>query len=212
VSGSDAELDRRLARLERELAESRQQQAATSQVLGAIAASPGDVEPVLAAIVESAARLCCAFDAVIRLREGDALVFGAHYGPLPIDPARRSISRDWVLGRAFVDRVPIQIGDLSEAHDEFPEGSEMARRLGHRTTLAVPLLRGSEAIGAIAVRRIEARSFSDTHVSLLKTFADQAVIAIENARLFEEVNAHNQALTESLEQQTATSDFLRVIS
>src|SRR5208337_4858859 len=102
--------------------------------------------------------------------------------------------------------------DLQAAVAEFPDGSAMALRLGHRTILAIPLLREDEAIGTLGVRRTEVRPFTDKQIALLTTFADQAVIAIENVRLFDEVQARTRELTESLEQQTATSEVLQVIS
>src|SRR5262249_20351128 len=115
-------------------------------------------------------------------------------------------------GRAVLERRVVHLADAQTEVDEFPEGSAVARQFGHRTTLAVPLLRADEAIGAIAVRRTEARPFSDRQVELLQTFADQAVIAIENVRLFKELGTRNAELTEALEHQTATSDILRVMS
>ena len=195
-----------------ELSEALEQQVATSGILRAIAASPTDILPVLDAVAESTAQLCEAHDAAIFLRRGDVLALAAHHGPISFDFGEWPIGRDWVTGRAVVDRRPVHVGDLLEQEDEFPAGREMARRIGHRTTLAIPLLRENDAIGALLIRRLEVRPFSSKQVELLKTFADQAVIAIENVRLFDEVQARTRALTEALEQQTATSEILRVIS
>jgi two-component system, NtrC family, sensor kinase len=195
-----------------EITEALDQQTATSNILGVIASSPGDVTPVLEAIAESAARLCQAFDAIVRLREGDFLIFGAHFGPIPVDPKAWAISRKWTGGRSVVDRTTIHVHDLADAVEEFPEGWAMARRFGHRTTLAVPLLREGEAIGTMMLRRIEVQPFTAAQISLLRTFADQAVIAIENARLFQEVQARNRELSETLEQQMATSAILKAIA
>src|SRR5262249_29076683 len=111
-----------------------------------------------------------------------------------------------------LDRQAIQVDDAQAEGGEYPEGSDFARRLGFRTILAVPLVRAGEAIGAIVLRRKEVRPFTDQQIELLKTFADQAVIAIQNTRLVEEVQAKTRELQESLEYQTATSDVLGVIS
>jgi GAF domain-containing protein len=196
----------------RELTEALEQQTATSAILRVIAASPADIQPVLRAVAESAAKLCDAYDAAILLAEDDQLALRTHHGPIPIDFIKLPVARDWVTGRAFLDRKPVHVHDLPEAADEFPAGHAMAARLGFRTILSVPLLREDEAIGAIMIRRQELRPFSQKQIDLLTTFADQAVIAIENSRLFEEVQARNRDLTELLEQQTATSEILRVIS
>src|SRR5829696_6070559 len=123
-----------------------------------------------------------------------------------------AMGRGWAMGRAAVDRKPVHVHDLRAAAHEFPDGHALARRLGARTLLATPLMRENEAIGAIAVRRAEMRPFSDKQVALLQIFADQAVIAIENVRLFEEVQARTCELQASLEQQTATSEILSIIS
>ena len=113
----------------------------------------------------------------------------------------------------MVDQQRVHIRDLAAVVDsEFPEIKNYARVIGHRTTLAVPLLRDGLSIGAILIRRLEVRPFTDAQIKLLETFADQAVIAIENARLFQELQSRNRDLTEALEQQSATSDILSVIS
>jgi GAF domain-containing protein len=196
----------------RELEEALEYQTATGDVLNVISRSPAQIQPVLDTIVDTARRLCEAYDAVILLREGDYLSVASHRGPIPVDFAKWPISRGWVTGRAIVDGKPMHVADLEAAAEEFPDGHAMALRQGHRTLLATPLLREDVAIGAIVIRRTEVRPFSEKQIAVLQTFADQAVIAIENARLFEEVQARTAELTEALEQQTATSEVLQVIS
>ena len=198
----------------RDLTEALEQQTATAEILRAISGSPTDIQPVLDAVARSAARLCEAHDVLIGLRDGDKLVPAAHHGPIPAPfwPGPRPISRDWVTGRAVVDRQPVHIHDLTTAGEEFPLGQADALKIGFRTTLAVPLLREEGAIGVISIRRLEVRPFTDAQLALLRTFADQAVIAIENVRLFTELQASNRELTTALDTQTATSDILRVIS
>jgi GAF domain-containing protein len=196
----------------RDLTESLQQQTATADVLKVISRSAFDLQTVLDTLVESAARLCQAYDSVVFLRKGEGLGARAHYGPIPMDIAEWPIGRKWVNGRAFVDRAPVHVYDLQASADEFPDGAEMALRLGHRTILVVPLLREDEAIGTLSVRRTEVKPFTEKQIELLTTFADQAVIAIENVRLFDEVQARTEDLRESLQQQTATADVLKVIS
>jgi GAF domain-containing protein/CheY-like chemotaxis protein len=196
----------------RELTASLQQQTATADVLKVISRSAFDLETVLNTLVESAARLCDAYDAVILLREGESLVFGAHHGPIPIDFVKHPLTRAWTAGRSVLDRTAVHVHDLAAAADEFPEGHALALRMGHRTILSVPLLREEEAIGSLSIRRTEARPFTQRQIELVTTFADQAVIAIENVRLFDEVQTRTREVTEALEQQTATADVLHVIS
>ena len=189
-------------RLLNELREALEQQIATSEILRVIAASPIDVQPVLDAVAESMSRLCDAYDATVLLKDDGSLVVKAHHGTIPVDFITWPIGRDWVTGRCVVDRETVHVADLLAAGSEFPEGHAMALRLGHRTCLATPLLRETEAIGALMIRRNEVRPFSDKQVAILRTFADQAVIAIENVRLFNEIQDKNRQLQMASEHKS----------
>jgi two-component system NtrC family sensor kinase len=195
----------------RDLSEALTYQTGSSNILSVIASSPTDVGPVLKAIVNSACELCDAYDATVLLRDGDDLRFSEHHGSIPVSVEKWPINRHWTAGRAFLDQKPVHVHDLASDPD-FPDGQELARRQGHRSILSVPLLREGESVGAIVLRRIEMHPFSEKQIALLKIFADQAVIAIGNVRLFEQVQAKTRDLTESLQQQTATADVLKVIS
>ncbi len=197
----------------RDLSEALTYQTGSSNILGVIASSPTDVEPVLKAIAESACELCNAHDAVLRLRDGENLCVSAHHGPIPTSRQRWPINPNWTAGRSVLDRKPIHVSDmLSPEGDGFPEGRKPGSTRGLRTILSVPLLREGEPIGAITLRRTEVHPFSDKQITLLQTFADQAVIAIGNVRLFEEVQAKTRDLEESLQQQIATAEVLQVIN
>ena len=197
----------------RDLSEALTYQTGSSNILSVIASSPTDVEPVLKAIVESTCELCEAYDAVLRLKAGDELVYSAQYGTVPSTVNAFPINPKLTAGRALLEKRAVHVHDMLSAEgDEFPIGQELARHHGHRTVLSVPLLRENEGIGTITLRRLEVNPFSDKQIKLLQTFADQAVIAIGNVRLFEEVQARTRDLTESLDQQTATSEVLEVIS
>src|SRR5712692_10164137 len=207
---SRRELEKRLAEALKREAHALEQQTATSEILRIISSSPTDVHPVFASVAANAARLCDAFDATIFQIDTDGLRVAAHEGPIPAHPVGQgpSLVRGTPPGRAVLDRRTIHVTDVQAEIDEYPEGSANARRFGHRTVLVVPLLRADEAIGAIALRRAEVRPFNDKQIALLQTFADQAVIAIENVRLFKELEARNAEITEALDQQTATSEIL----
>src|SRR5712691_11842122 len=196
---------------DRALTEALEQQTATAEILRVISSSPTDLEPVLDAVSENASRLCEASDAAILLLEGTQLRTAAHHGQVFAAALDRPVTRDGVAGRTVIDRETIHLADVLQAAD-FPLGQQLSRADGSRTVLATPLMREGVAIGAILIRRGEVRPFSDKQVKLLQTFADQAVIAIENVRLFKELEARNRDLTEALDQQTAAAEILRVIS
>jgi signal transduction histidine kinase len=202
-----AEAQEQLQTRDRELVEAQDHQTATSEILKVISRSPSDVQPVFDMIAESAARLCDAIDGTIFQVDSNVLRVVVHRGPIPSASVGQTcpMVRETPTGRAVLDRRTIHVADVQAEVDEYPEGSVRAQRLGYRTILAAPLLRVGEAIGAIVVRRTEMRPFTERQVALLQIFADQAVIAIENVRLFKETK-------EALEQQTATSEILGVIA
>src|SRR5919106_1060026 len=207
---SIAKLKQTIAAQARQIREGLEQQTATSEILRMIARSPAELQSVMDTIAENAARLCDADDVLMWRIDDRVLQLTSHFGSIPTVHAlgereRHATDRDTPAGRAVLDRQTIHVYDLLAAQDDFPRAKALGIAMGVRTALATPLLRDGMPLGVIHIRRREVRPFTDRQIKLLETFADQAVIAIENVRLFQE-------LTEALEQQTATSEILGVIA
>ena len=204
-------------RLKHERDEALEQQAATSEVLRVISRSPGDLQPVFDIIAASALRLCGSTWSAVLQFNGELIELAAVHNLDDFkggETVRRSFprkpSRTGVTDRAISTRTVTYIRDVLEIADY--EHLDLARAAAFRSILSTPMLSKGQVVGAITVVGADANAFTDRHIDLLKTFADQAVIAIENVRLFETEQQRTRELSESLEQQTATSEVLQVIS
>ena len=212
---SSASLEAKVTRLTRELNEALQRQRATAEVLGAISRSKFELQPILQSVVDTASQLCRADASVIFRLEGRVYRFAAGYSPVPayIEHERRtpiSPGPGTLIGRVAMSRQVIRIED-AWTDPLYEQKAAMKIGLG-RSMMGVPLMREGEPLGVIGLARNRVESFTDREIELVTTFAAQAVIAIENARLFETEQQRTRELAESLEQQTATSEVLRVIS
>jgi len=214
---SAAREETKIARLTRERDEALEQQGATSEVLNAISRSTFDLATVLSTLVKTAARLCRADQVQILLpsESTNRVYSAASFGYSTefneyLKTTTFAPGREGVVGRVLLEREPVQIADVL-ADPEY-RLREIQRLGGFRTHLGLPLLREDSVIGVLLVSRAVVEPFNDRHIELLTTFADQAVIAIENARLLNELRQRTTDLTKSLEQQTATSEVLQVIS
>src|SRR5262245_10036068 len=217
IAIENARLFKELQARNLDLTEALARQTATADILGVISSSPTDVQPVFDAIVESAARLCNGVFSSLHTFDGELmhLVAAHNWTPAAFEAARRvwpaRPTQATVTGRAVIERTPIHVPDVRELDLEY-QNQELLNAIGFRSALAVPMLRNDVPLGVIGVARAEPGPFSDTQIELLQTFADQAVIAIENVRLFKELEARNADLTDALARQTATSQILQTIA
>jgi signal transduction histidine kinase len=189
-TGLERKVDERTA----ELTESLNQQTAIAEILRVISTTPTDVTPVLEAVTQRAAQLCDAPDARLFLVDGEQLRTVAGFGEFNGPAESLPLTRDLVVGRAILDQTVIHIEDLAAMLDDFPAARGVQQQFGNRTTLAVPLVRENKAFGVILMRRREVRPFTEKQIELVKTFADQATIAIENVRLFNEIQDKGRQL------------------
>src|SRR6516225_15563 len=210
---SYADLEKKVEQRTHELSESLEQQTAISGILRVISNSPDDVQPVLNSVAEHAARICEAQYTEIFIVDGDALRIVAGFGEVgrPVDEPF-PLDRSTIAGRTVVDMEPIHVPDVQHAGNGFALARAYGQKFGHRTILGVALIREGRALGAITIRRTEVRPFEQKHIALLSTFADQAAIAIENARLLRELNREREALAKQHQADARYISWLRQLA
>jgi PAS domain S-box-containing protein len=219
VALENAHLFGEVQRSNREITEALEQQTATSDILSVIAGSPTDVQPIMQVIAEHSIKLCNGLACSVYLTDGKTIdeVAEINFSQKALEETRssypRPLTRDSsVSSRAIIDRSILNIPDVLN-DPSLPEVTHLyAKSVGFNSLLVVPMMREQQAIGSIGVSKAEIGPFSEEKINLLKVFADQAVIAIENVRLFNELQTRNREITEALEQQTATSQILQVIA
>jgi GAF domain-containing protein len=219
TQGSGTDLERRLTQAQRDLTEALEQQDATAEILSVISNSPTDTQPVFESIVQSGLKLFPGALVSVALRYGDTINAAAVAAPDParVEAWRRTISRtplsrNYMHGAALLDRRVVDVPDAADAPTEFAAGAQNFLTSGNRAITIMPMMRGNEAIGLLSVVRLVRGPLSAKQIAVLRTFAAQAVIAVENTRLLNELRQRTDDLSEALEQQTATSDVLSIIS